>query len=62
MEFYLAHVMLFRVIERLGLNTWFGNGWGQYLITVVLVLAATAVFSVVVKKMIYIAENKISAL
>ena len=62
MEFYLAHMVLFRVIERLGLNTRFGNGWGQYLITVVLVLAATAVFSVAMKKMIYMAENKIPAL
>ena len=62
MEIYLSHMVLFRVIERLGLNTRFGNGWLQYLITVVLVLTATVIFSVVMKKVIYVAESKISAL
>ena len=55
-------MVLFRVIERLGLNTRFGNGWGQYLITVVLVLAATVIFSFVMKKAIYGAESKIQTL
>jgi len=50
------------VIERLGLNTRFGNGWLQYLITVVLVLTATVIFSVVMKRVIYVAESKIPAL
>ena len=50
MEIYLSHMVLFRVIERLGLNTRFGNGWLQYLITVVLVLVATVAFSVLMKK------------
>lgn len=62
MVIYLSHMVLFRVIERLGLNTRFGNGWLQYLITVALVLVATAVFAVVMKKVIYIAESKIPAL
>lgn len=55
-------MVLFRVIERLGLNTRFGNGWLQYLITVVLVLTATVIFSVVMKRVIYVAESKIPAL
>lgn len=55
-------MVLFRVIERLGLNTRFGNGWPQYLITVALVLAATVIFAVVMKKVIYVAESKIPAL
>ncbi|HHT57144.1 acyltransferase family protein [Herbinix luporum] len=62
MEIYLSHMVLFRVIERLGLNTRFGNGWPQYLITVALVLAATVIFAVVMKKVIYVAESKIPAL
>ena len=62
MEIYLSHMVLFRVIERLGLNTRFGNGWLQYLITVVLVLTATVIFSVVMKRVIYVAESKIPAL
>ena len=62
MEIYLSHMVLFRVIEQLGLNTQFGNGWLQYLITVVLVLTATVIFSVVMKRVIYVAESKIPAL
>lgn len=62
MEIYLSHMVLFCVIERLGLNTRFGNGWPQYLITVALVLVATVIFAVVMKKVIYVAESKISAL
>ena len=62
MEIYLSHMVLFRVIERLGLNTRFGNGWLQYLITVVLVLTGTVIFSVVMKRVIYVAESKIPAL
>lgn len=55
-------MVLFRVIEQLGLNTQFGNGWLQYLITVVLVLTATVIFSVVMKRVIYVEESKIPAL
>lgn len=62
MEIYLSHMVLFRMIERLGLNTRFGNGWLQYLITVVLVLTATIIFAVVMKKVIYVAESKIPVL
>lgn len=62
MEIYLSHMVLFRVIEQLGLNTQLGNGWLQYLITVVLVLTATVIFSVVMKRVIYVAESKIPAL
>lgn len=52
MEFYLAHMALFRVIEKLRLNVVLGDGWWQYLLTVVLVMAATVLFAVVVKKLI----------
>ena len=45
MEFYLSHMFIFRIAEKLGLNTGFGNGWLQYIITVVIVLAGTSVFS-----------------
>ena len=59
MEIYLSHMALFRVIERLGLNIKFGNGWLQYLITVVVVLVATIVFSIVMKKLIEVVESKL---
>ena len=52
MEIYLSHMVMFRVIEKTGLNQMCGNGVLQYIVTVMLVLAATIVFSVVMKKFI----------
>lgn len=54
MEFYLAHMAIFRVVQKLRLNTVLGNGWGRYLLTVVLVLTATALFAVVAKRVIVV--------
>ena len=62
MEIYLSHMVVFRVIEKTGLNQMFGNGVLQYIVTVMLVLAATIVFSVVMKKFIQLSENKFSVL
>ena len=58
MEIYLSHMVIFRGIEKLGLNRRFGTGWLQYLATVVLVIGCTCVFSVVMKKIIGVAERK----
>lgn len=55
MEIYLSHMAFFRIFEKVGLNTRFGGGIGQYLLTVVLVLGGSIVFSVLMKKLIYIA-------
>ena len=44
------------------LNQMFGNGVLQYIVAVLLVLAVTMVFSVVMKKFINVSENKISIL
>ena len=62
MEIYLSHMVMFRVVEKTGLNQMFGNGVLQYIVTVMLVLAATIVFSVVMKKVIDISESKFSML
>ena len=59
MEIYLSHMVVFRLVEKMGLNTMFGNGWLQYFITVILVLVGAACFSVIVKKFIEIAEKKL---
>ena len=59
MEIYLSHMVVFRMVEKMGLNRMFGNGWFQYFITVILVLVGTACFSVVVKKLIEITEKKL---
>lgn len=50
MEMYLSHRMIFRIVEKLGINYIFGTGWGQYIVTVTIVLFGTALFAVVMKK------------
>ena len=59
MEIYLCHMVMFRVIEKLHLNTMFGNGWFQYIVTVTLVFIGAVCFSVIVKKLIKIIGNKL---
>lgn len=59
MEIYLSHMVVFRLVEKMGLNRMFGNGWLQYFITVIFVLVGAICFSVVVKKFIDIAEKKL---
>lgn len=55
MEVYLSHMVMFRVIEKLHINTMFGDGWLQYIVTVVLTVCGAMVFSVIVKKGLEIA-------
>lgn len=58
MEIYLSHMVIFRVVEKLGLNQIVGNGWIQYIVTVVIVLLGAILFSVAVKKLIGLVEKK----
>lgn len=51
-------MVIFRVVEKLGLNQIIGNGWIQYIVTVVIVLLGAILFSVVVKRLIRLAEKK----
>lgn len=44
MEIYLCHMVIFRVVERMGFNTIIGNGWVQYAVTVVIVLVGAVIF------------------
>lgn len=60
MEIYLSHMVIFRVVERLGLNTMIGNGWVQYAATVVIVLVGTIIFSAVMKKILDLLGKKVS--
>lgn len=62
MEIYLSHMVVFRVIEKTGLNQMFGNGWIQYCITVCSVLIGTVLFAVVMRRIINISENRFSML
>lgn len=43
---------IFRIVDKLGINRLFGNGWFQYIITVLVVICGTTVFAVVLKKVI----------
>lgn len=52
MEIYLSHMVIFRVVEKLKLNRILGNGWLQYIVTSVLVIAGATVFAVVMQKTI----------
>lgn len=60
MEIYLSHMVIFRAVEKLGLNNRFGNGVPQYLITVVLVLGGTIIFSYIMSRGISITTKSIS--
>ncbi len=60
MEIYLSHMVIFRAVEKLGLNNRFGNGVPQYLITVVLVLGGTIIFSYIMSRVISITTKSIS--
>lgn len=59
-EIYLSHMVIFRLIEKVGINTILGNGWLQYIITVIVVLIVAALFSVVLKKIIEMVSKKIN--
>lgn len=52
MEIYLSHMVIFRVVEKLKLNRIIGNGWLQYVVTSVLVIAGATVFAVAMQKII----------
>ena len=58
MEIYLSHMVIFRAVEKLGLNKMIGNGWLQYAATVVMVLMGAILFAVVMQKIIGIAVKK----
>lgn len=49
MEIYLSHMVVFRIIEKMKLNTILGTGMLQYCVTVLMVFAGAIVFSLVVK-------------
>lgn len=59
MEIYLSHMVIFRVLEKIGVTAALGNGWLQYIVTVILVLAGASVFAVVMKNIIKCLSNKL---
>jgi len=59
-EIYLAHMVIFRVVEKLGLTTLCGEGVLSYVLSCVFVLAIVIVFAFVAKKVINAIEKFIT--
>lgn len=60
MEIYLSHMVIFRVIEKCGLNQIIGNGWIQYIVTAIIVFCGTILFAVIMQEIIRWVEEKIT--
>lgn len=60
MEVYLSHMFIFRVIEKWGLNTVFGDGWLQYAVTVSMVVIGAIVFSLVMQRIFKIVTDRLA--
>lgn len=52
LEMYLSHMVIFRILEKLHMNSRFGNGVLQYIIISVLVISIDIVFAYVAQKVI----------
>lgn len=50
MEIYLSHMVIFWIVEELGLHQVIGNDWLQYCLTLIIVLFGTVIFSIVAQK------------
>lgn len=45
-------MVIFRIVEKVGINRYFKNDLLQYVITVILVIGGSTVLSIIIKKMI----------
>lgn len=59
MEIYLSHMFLFRVIEKLGINTLLGTGWSQYICTVAIVIVGASIFAITMQQIFNYISNKL---
>ena len=53
-------MVIFRIVERLGINTIIGSGTVQYALTVVIVLVGTVIFSVIMQKVLDLLGKKLN--
>lgn len=58
MEVYLSHMVIFRAVEKVGIHKMVGNGWRQYMLTVVVVLVGTVLFAVIVQRGLEMVEKR----
>lgn len=59
MEIYLSHMVIFRIVEKLGLQQVIGNGWLQYFLTLIIVIFGTVMFSIIAQKILNIFITKL---
>ena len=59
MEIYLSHMLVFRIIERLHFNMPLENDILQYVMTVILVIIGAILFSVIVKRILDYAVQRL---
>lgn len=52
-------MFIFRVIEKMGINTLLGSGWIQYITTVVIVIVGASIFAVVMQHVFKYVSNKL---
>lgn len=62
MEIYLSHMVIFRIVEKLGLHQVIGNGWLQYFLTLIIVIFGTVMFSIIAQKILNIFITKLDQL
>ncbi|WP_195222110.1 acyltransferase family protein [Faecalicoccus pleomorphus] len=62
MEIYLSHMVIFRIVEKLGLQQVIGNGWLQYFLTLIIVIFGTVMFSIIAQKILNIFITKLDQL
>lgn len=51
-------MVIFRVVEKLGMNQIIGSGWIQYIVTVLIVFFGTILFAAVMQRLIGLIEKK----
>lgn len=61
LEMYLSHMVIFRIVEKLHLNSLFENDILQYIFTCIIVISLDIVVSYTCQKIISIIINKISS-
>ncbi len=55
-------MVIFRIIEKLGLHQVIGNGWLQYFLTLIIVIFGTVMFSIIAQKILNIFITKLDQL
>lgn len=55
-------MVIFRIVEKLGLQQVIGNGWLQYFLTLIIVIFGTVMFSIIAQKILNIFITKLDQL